>query len=207
MDPLNQVNGELDMYMEFLTKIVTLEEENKRINKQLYDTKIQNSKLILASDKTHEDWNTCKKELDAYKKYLALTESIDTRIQDMDTCISFLKSYCDCLKDEDHHCAKQFFGYLKCEDVLPQNYYDKIKASYHRLLKDILMVKMNLTDLLITGNFEMMQGIYEQKKGFLTDNCHFICNLEVEDLDAQFNATYWKAFEDSWKLFTKYLFK
>ena len=69
------------------------------------------------------------------------------------------------------------------------------------------MVKKNLTDLLITGNFEMMQEIYEQKKDLPTDNCRFICSLDVEDIDTQFNATYWKAFEDGWKLFSKYFLK
>ena len=145
--------------------------------------------------------------MDAYKKYLELIGSIDGRIQKMDTCYSYLKIYCDCLKDEDHHCAKRFLGYLNCEDNLPQNYYDKIKASDGELLQDVLMVKKNLTDLLITGNFEMMKEIYEQKKDLPTDNCHFICSLDVENIDTQFNATYWKAFEDGWKLFSKYFLK
>ena len=182
---------------------IILQDENERKDKQLSDTEKEKNGLFKTLNKTHKDWRTCKKKLDAYMKYLEFIGSIDGRIRYMDTCNSYLKGYCDCLK-EDYRCAKRFLGYLNCEDDLPQNYYDKIKVSYGRLLDDVLMFKKSLIDLLITGNFEMMQEIYEQKKYLPTDNCRFICSLDVEDIDAHFNATYWKAFEDGWKFFSKY---
>ena len=186
---------------------IILQDENERKDMQLSDTKKEKNDLIKTLNKTREDCNTYKKKLDVYEEYLDFIGSIDMQIRNMDTCNSYLKIYCHCLKMEDNNCAKRFFHYLECEDVLPQNYYDKVKESYGKLLRDVLMVKKNLTDLLITGDFEMIKEIYEQKKDVPTDNCHFICNLDVEDLDAQFNATYWKAFEDGWKLFSKYFLK
>ena len=210
-NPLNQsIPNVVELHNNYKTcheEYIILQDENERKDIKLSDTEKEINDLIKTLNKTRKDWNTSKKKLDAYKEYLDFIGSIDGRIQNMDTCNSYLKSYCDCLKDKDDDCAKRYFNYLKCEDDLPQNYYDKIKASYGRLLKDVLMVKKNLTNLLITGNFEMMQEIYEQKKDLPTDNCHFICSLDVEDLDTQFNATYWKAFEDGWKLFSKYFLK
>ena len=124
----------------------------------------------------------------------------------MDACNSFLKSHCDCLKDDSKEpgCAKRYLELLKCESNLPQNYHDEIRASYNTLLTEVITVKKNLTRLLITGDFEMMKEIYEQKKDLPMDNCHFICSLDVENLNIQHNATYWKAFAEGWKLFGKY---
>ena len=119
----------------------------------------------------------------------------------MDTCNSYVKTYCVCVKEKDDECAKRYLKYLNCEKALHQNYHDKIKISYGKLLHDVIMVKNNLTHLLITGDFDVMQEIYEQKKNLPLDNCQFICSLDVQNLD---NATYWKTFADSWQLFHKY---
>ena len=153
---------------------------------------------------TDKDWNTCKQKLNAYNKYLKFIGSIDERIQKMDTCYSYLQTYCINLGKNDYEGAKRFLGYLGCKDALPATYYDKIQASYGILLSDVMMVKKNLTNLIVTGNFTVMQEIYEQKKNLPVDDCHFICSLDVENLDTQFNTTYWKTFQDGWQMFRKY---
>ena len=208
MNPLNQsILNLVELHNYYKTcheDYIILQDENERKDKQLSDTEKMIKGLNNDFNVINKELNTCTKKLDTYKKYLEFIGSIDGRIQNMDTCISYLKSYYDCLKEKDLYRAKRYLGYLKCKDVPSQNNYDIIKASYGELLNGVLMVKKDLTDLLITGNFEMMQERIERKKDLLTDSCHFICSLDVEDLHAQFNVTYWKAFEDGWKLFSKY---
>ena len=182
---------------------IILQDNCKKQAKELADITKEKNDLIKTLDETQKDQGTCKKKLDAFKKYLEFIGSIDERIKNMDTCNSYLKIYCDCVKDKDTGCANRYLKYLNCEGALPQDYHNKIKASYSRLLDDVIMVKKNLTNLLITGDFDLMQGIYEQKKNLPLDNCQFICCLDV-DLDTQFNATYWKTFADGWQLFRKY---
>ena len=181
-----------------------MQDENKKQAKNLVDIKNEKNDLIKKLDKMQKDWDACKKKLDAYKKYLEFIGSIDGRIQKMDTCNSYVKIYCDCVKDKDVGCSKRYLKYLNCKDGLPQNYHDKIKISYSKLLDDVIMIKKNLTYLLITGDFVLMQKIYEDKKNLPLDNCQFICSLDVEDLDVQFNNTYWKKFADGWQFFRKY---
>ena len=168
-----------------------------------YESCHKNSIILQDNCKIQKDQDNCKKKLDAYKKYLEFIGSIDERIKNMDTCNSYLKIYCDCVKDKDEGCANRYLKYLNCEGALPQDYHNKIKASYSRLLDDVIMVKKNLINLLTTGDFDLMQEIYGQKKNLPLDNCRFICSLDV-DLDTQFNATYWKTFADGWQLFRKY---
>ena len=184
---------------------IILQDENENKDNQLSDTDKEKNDRIKTLNKTCEDCNTCKMKLDMYEESVKYIRSIDSQIQNMETCNSYLKAYCDCLKDEDHEGAERYFTYLKCEDILPQNYYNNTKASYDRLLNDVLMTRKNLTDLLITGNFKKMLAVYEPKKDLatVTDNCHFMCNLEVEDL----HTTYWRTFEDGWKLFSEYFLK
>ena len=166
----------------------------------------EKSDLLIKLDETVEDQDACKQKLNSYKTYLDFIRSIDLRIKRVDTCNSYLKSHCDCLKDKDPACADRYFKYLSCDSALPQNYHDEIRTSCSTLLNDVIMVKKNLTHahLLIQGNFEMMEEIYEQKKNLPTDSCHFICSLNAENVNTQHNATHWKAFAEGWKLFSKY---
>ena len=48
-----------------------------------------------------------------------------------------------------------------------------------------------------------MKEAQEQEKNLPSDNCHFICDLDMEDSDEGFN--YAKAFEIGWKIFSKVL--
>ena len=180
------------------------QEDNAKQAKQLAHTEKEKSDLFIKLDETVEDRDACKQKLNTYKTYLDFIGSIDLRIKSMDTCNSYLKIHCDCLKDKDSGCADRYFKYLSCESALPQNYHDAIRDSYNTLLDDVMMVKKNLTHLLIKGDFEMMKEIYEQKKNLPTDNCHFICSLNAENVNTQHNATHWKAFTEGWKLFSKY---
>ena len=208
-NPLNQsIPDVVELHKEYVTcheNNIIKQEDYEKQSKQLAHTEKEKSDLITKLDETVKDRDACKQKLDTYKKYLDFIGSIDHRIESMDRCSSFLKSHCDCLKDDskDPGCAKRYFNYLKCENPLPQNYHDEIRVSYSTLLNDVIMVKKNLTHLLITGDFEMMKDIYEQKKDLPMDNCHFICSLDVENLNTE-NANYWKAFADGWKLFGKY---
>lgn len=155
--------------------------------------KKQKNNLDMELGETVTERDVYKQKLDSYKIYLDFIGSIDLRIMKMDTCNSYLKFHCDCLKEDDPGCAKRYFKYLNCEDALSQDHHDKIKTSYNSLLANVIMVKKNLTELLITGNFEMMQEIYEQKKDLPMDNCHFICSLDVEN---KANASYWQQFSE-----------
>ena len=205
---LNQnISNVVELHKEYVTcheNNIIVQENCAKQAKKLTDIEKEKNDSIIKLNEILKDRDDYKQKLDAYKTYLDFIGSIDQRIRSMDTCNSYLKSYCDCLKDKDSGCAKRYLLYLSCEDALPQDYHDKIMVSYNKLLNDVIWIKKNLTDLLITGNFRMMQEIYEQKKALPMDNCHFICSLDVVNLDTQFNASYWKAFKDGWRLFSKY---
>ena len=208
-NPLDQsIPDVVELHEKYLTchkNYIIKQEDYGKQSKQLAHTENEKSNLTIKLDKTVEDRDACKQKLDTYKKYLDFIGSIDHRVKSMDTCSSYLKSHCDCLKDDskDPGCADRYLDHLKCENALPQNYHDEIRSSYSMLLNEVIMVKKNLTHLLIKGNFEMMKEIYEQKKDLPMDNCHFICSLDVENLNTQ-NASYWKKFADGWQLFSKY---
>ena len=206
-NPLEQAISDIvELHKEYKTSqenYIILQQNYAQQTKQLEDMKKQKNDLDIELGKTVTHRDVYKQKLDSYKIYLDFIGSIDVRIRNMDMCNSFLKLHCDCLKDdkEDPGCAIRYYKHLNCENALSQDHHDKIKTSYTSLLANVIMVKKNLTELLITGNFAMMQEIYEQKKDLPMDNCHFICSLDVEN---KVNASYWQQFSEGWKLFSKY---
>ena len=207
-NPLNQsIPNVVELHNDYKTcheGYIILQDENESKDKQFSDTEKEKNDLIKTSDKPRKDWIICEKKLDAYKKYLEFIGSINRRIEIMGECMADLQMYCTYSKNGDYYNARNMIHNLTCEGDLSQDYYDKIKAPYGKMLKYVLMVKKNFTDLLITGNFEMMQEIYELRKDLPTDKCHFICILGVENLDTQFSSSYWRSFEDGWKFCSKY---
>lgn len=199
-----QLKGTKQEHKTYYEKYLIIKDNYTRKAKELVKIEKENKRLIKQSGETDKDWRICNRSLNTYKKYLEFIGSIDKRIKKMDTCYSYVQTYCTCLGEHNQDCATSFLEYLGCKDALPSTYYDKIKVSYSKLLSEVIMVKKNLTSLLVTGNFKVMQQIYEQQKYLPVDNCLFICSLDVEDLDKQFNTTSWKTFQDGWQFFKKF---
>ena len=207
-NPLNQtISDVVELHEKYKTcheNNIILQQNYSIQAKQLTDMEKEKNDSIITLNNTVIKQDACEQNLHSYKTYLDFIGSINHRIQNMDVCNSLLKSYCDCLKDGDSGCVGRFFKYLSCEDALPQTYNDKFKAAFNKLLADVIMVRKNLTELLITGDFKMMEEIYEQKKNLPMDNCQFICSLDVQSIDSD-NATYWKKFSDAWNnIFSQY---
>ena len=122
----------------------------------------------------------CKEELDAYKKYLEFTRSIDEQAEKMDMCNSLVKAYRDCFINGDDLCAMRYHNYLYCNDTLLPDHYDKIQASYGSLLRDKLEVRKELTDFFVNREFSKMTDLYLEKKKKIMPlhDCQFICSLK-----------------------------
>lgn len=152
------------------------------------------------------DANQQKKKFIIYEGHLRLIGSIDYRIKQMEMCKLQLQQYCSLIengkssdKEEIKNEMERLLDYLECKTEISQDHFKKVKASYARLLNNVLMTKKNLTNLIIKGDFEKMKAAQNREKNLPSDNCHFICDLDVEDSESSYN--YGKAFEKAWEFF------
>jgi len=153
-----------------------------------------------------DDVNKEKEKLIIYEGHLQLIKSIGDRIKQMQKCKLVLQQYCLLIgKEEPSDSEKieidQLVSFLECKSKISQDHFSKVQAPFYRLLEHVLITKKNLTDLIIQGDFTKMKEAQEQEKNLPSNNCHFICDIDVEDLDESFN--YSKAFETAWKIYSK----
>jgi len=153
-----------------------------------------------------DDVNKEKEKLIIYEGHLQLIKSIGDRIKQMHNCKLQLKEYCSLIGKEELSGSEKvdielLFSYLECKSEISKDHFSKVQAPFYRLLEHVLITKKNLTDLIIQGDFTKMKEAQEQENNFSSDNCHFICDIDVEDLDE--SSTYAKAFEAAWKIFSK----
>ena len=208
MNPLDQtIPNVVELHKNYIScyeAYIIMQDKNKRQDKQLADIQIEKNDLIQALDNTRNELGTSKGKLNSYKMYLEFIGSIANVIHNMDMCKSYLEVYCYCSMNKNAKCAERYYKYLNCKDAIPENHYTTIKGPYIELLDQVLTLKTNLTQLLINGNFELLEEVYEANKDFPMDNCQFICDLDVENVNSKFAESKWKFFEDGWKFFSRY---
>ena len=120
-----------------------------------------------------------------------------------------LKEYCELkskgeskLTEYERDKMNRFLRYLGCNKAISNNHYHRTFVSFNEKLKSLLETKEYLVELLISGDFKVMETTQDQLKDLPFTKCQFICDLEEREVDTN-SDLYKKITDATWNIYQR----
>ena len=197
-------------------QINSCKQDNDRLLDDVHKGKEELSKLKAAAvgqlkkslEKCEQNYTLLFTQMQIYDGQSKLIESVDSQIEQMDTCNLKLREYCELqskvksLTEFERNKMRRLLEYIGCDKELSEHHYLRTFKSFNAKLISLMETKEMLIDLLIRAEFKEMEKQQEKEKYLPFTKCQFVCDLQEEAVNSG-SGFFRKITEGGWNIYQR----